>query len=132
MKWWAVAAVALAACASPQAEQALRAQTALVGMSKGDLLACAGVPERTAASGGVEYLTYSREETTVERDVSWEPDPWTGGAFMRPDVMEYWDTDRCIATITVRDGRVSEVRYDEQRDILLCYGIVGACMGPAQ
>ena len=38
--------LAVAACASPEAELAKQAPQTLAGMPKGELLACAGVPAR--------------------------------------------------------------------------------------
>ena len=54
------AALLASSCANPQAELALRAPAAMVGMSKADLLSCAGVPERSAVAGDAEYLVYTR------------------------------------------------------------------------
>ncbi|MBP2301041.1 hypothetical protein [Azospirillum picis] len=52
-------AVILAGCATGQdADVARRAQTELVGLSKADLLSCAGVPDRQASASGREYYTY--------------------------------------------------------------------------
>lgn len=122
-----------AACANPRAEQALAAPRTLVGMPEATLLACAGVPERRAGTGGEERLTYALSRTRVDRDVDWERDPWIGalGARVyRPEVSTWSRTYRCEATITLRDGRVAEVRYNEGRDVELCYEILGACLGP--
>ncbi len=124
-------AVLAASCANPQAELALRAPAAMVGMSKGDLLACAGVPERTASAGDAELLVYTRRQTLVDRDVDWEPNPWLGprGPFLwRPDVTTYVRNYRCEATVVVRGDRIAEVRYNQDRDATLCYEIVGNCV----
>ncbi|MBP2232826.1 hypothetical protein J2847_006160 [Azospirillum agricola] len=118
-------------CANPQAELALRAPTAMIGMSKGDLLACAGVPDRSIANGDTEQLTYLRQQTLVDRDVDWEPDPWLGSAgvgLWRPDVTSFVRTYRCEASITLRQGRIAEMRYNQDRDPTLCYPIVGNCV----
>ncbi|BAI75114.1 hypothetical protein AZL_b04510 (plasmid) [Azospirillum sp. B510] len=127
-----LAAVALLAgsCANPQAELALRAPRTMVGMSKGALLSCAGVPDRSTVSGDVEYLVYTRKQTLVDRDVDWEPSPWLGprGPMLwRPDVTTWSRTYRCEATFEVKDGRITALRYNEDRDPTLCYPIVGNC-----
>ena len=55
--------VSLASCShaqrSARAELALQAKTDLVGLAKVDLLTCAGVPERSATEGELEFLSYS-------------------------------------------------------------------------
>ncbi|MGQ9367481.1 hypothetical protein [Azospirillum sp. ST 5-10] len=50
----------LAACATGADDAALvrRAQTAMVGMPKAQLLSCAGVPARQATADGAEFYTY--------------------------------------------------------------------------
>lgn len=51
----------LASCADNKfhrAEVAKEAQTALVGMPRKELLACAGVPVRSAVDGTTEFMTY--------------------------------------------------------------------------
>ena len=42
-----------------RAELAERAKTELIGMSKVDLLTCAGVPERSVIEGEIEFLSYT-------------------------------------------------------------------------
>jgi hypothetical protein len=126
-----MAVLAVAACANPGNEMALRAPESLVGMSKGDLLACAGVPDRTVTSGDLTFLSYMRQQTSVHRDFDWEPSPWLGPG--RPmlwerDVTTYSRTYRCEATFTIRGDRVAELRYNQDRDASLCYRIVGNCV----
>jgi len=125
-----LAVVVLGACAGPQAEQAIRAQQTLVGLSKGELLACAGVPQRTAAGpDGTEYLSYGRASTTVYQDLDYEDFGWIPGRrILRPEVSTWTTNHRCEATFAVRDGRVTELRYNDNRDIQLCHQIVGSCL----
>ncbi|MBK1838539.1 hypothetical protein JHL17_14055 [Azospirillum sp. YIM B02556] len=127
----AAVAVLAGSCANPQADLALRAPAAMIGMSKGSLLSCAGVPERSAVSGDAEYLVYTRRQTLVDRDVDWEPSPWLGprGPMLwQPDVTTWSRTYSCEATVELRGGQVAAVRYNERRDPTLCYGIVGNCV----
>lgn len=126
-----LAAILLASCANPQGEMALQAPRALVGMPKGELLACAGVPERNAADGRTEYLSYTQHQTIIEREVDYERDRWTPRglpSIRRPEV-KIWRRDfACEATFILRDGRVAELRYNEGRDITLCHRIIANCM----
>lgn len=127
----AAVAVLMGSCANPQAELALRAPTAMVGMSKGDLMACAGVPERMSTAGDAEFMVYTRQQTLIDRDVDWEPNPWLGprGPLLwEPDVTTYVRTYRCEATVVLREDRIVEVRYNQNRDATLCYQIVGNCV----
>lgn len=127
----AAATLLSASCANPQAELALRAPEAMVGMNKGSLLSCAGVPERSAVNGDAEYLVYTRRQTLVDRDVDWEPSPWLGprGPLLwQPDVTTWSRTYSCEATFELHGGRVTAVRYNDRRDPTLCYQIVGNCM----
>src|SRR3954454_22104349 len=59
------AAVALASCANPRADEALFAQQAFIGMPKQTLLSCAGVPERSTTVDNLEYFTYTSNRTVV-------------------------------------------------------------------
>lgn len=57
-----VSTLVISACASTSQQNsdlAFFAHTQLIGLSKAQILACAGKPERTAASGDKESLTYS-------------------------------------------------------------------------
>lgn len=127
----AVVTLLVSSCANPQAELALRAPVAMVGMSKASLLSCAGVPERSAVAGDAEYLVYTRRQTLVDRDVDWEPSPWLGprGPMLwQPDVTTWSRTYSCEATFELHGGQVTAVRYNDRRDPTLCYQIVGNCM----
>lgn len=133
MRWMVAAAVlALGSCAGPQAELAKRAPQTLVGMPKGDLLACAGVPSRsTVGPDGTEYLTYGRRQTNIHRDLDYEDFGWIPG--VRYPEVSVWTTEySCLATFAIRQGRVAELRYNENRDIQLCYQMIGNCLPPVR
>ena len=66
-------------------------QTQMRGLTKREVLECAGIPKRTMQSDGVEYLLYSYR--------------WQGGD--DGDIK----TRNCDVTITLSDGRVSKVDY---------------------
>lgn len=126
-----MALLALAACASPEAELAKQAPQTLAGMPKGELLACAGAPARSAtAPDGTEYLTYGRTQTNIHRD--YDP-PGIGFGLGGPTSIfgttETWTTEySCVATFALRQGRVVDLRYNENRDIQLCYQTIGSCL----
>jgi len=52
-------ATAFAGCSIERAQTAAAAQTAMVGMSKADVLACMGVPQAKASEGNVEVWSYT-------------------------------------------------------------------------
>jgi hypothetical protein len=135
----ALGAGALAGCAGAEAERAIRAQTELVGMRKADLLACAGVPHRTAETGEVEVLRYERTQVLVDRKVDVEESPVSrmlrargggGPPFFERQVREWRIPYTCEATFTLRGGVVEGVTYNQNRDIQQCHAIVGNCMSP--
>lgn len=131
----AAAAAALAGCANTRAEQALAAQTALVGMPETELLACAGVPERRAEAAPYQYLTY------VSRQLYSRPGPvvgfggWddhVGVDFAFPVVRDYAGVT-CEATFTLRDGVVERVVYGGSAEpgysqLSQCFNIVANCL----
>lgn len=126
-----LAAVALlgmtAACADPGADAALAAQSALVGMPKGTLMSCAGVPQRETASGSQEFLTYQTGSVTYYAPpppigYPWGGYPW-GAPGWRHHGLDYdpWDyyppvpgdvvDRRCEATFTLNGGVVERLVY---------------------
>jgi len=55
----ALIAIFCSGCAFQRASDAARAKTELIGMTKIELLSCAGVPIRQEKVGNLEFLTYS-------------------------------------------------------------------------
>lgn len=105
-----LAAAALAGCAEgPKAEVAQRAQTALVGLPKGQLLSCAGVPDRQMVADGVEYYSYSQVSIT---------------SVLIPE------SSVCEATVLLRNDRVERIIYSARSYLPDCTRIVQTCMGP--
>lgn len=140
----ALAVVALAAtgalggCANPAADEALAAQTALVGMPKETLLSCAGVPERQASVDNREFFTYRSS-----RIVSYPSPPPLGyyGGWSRPyyGYGAGWpsygyevNSFDCEATFSLRNGVVERVVYggatSGSAQLGQCYAIVQNCM----
>lgn len=116
----------LAGCANPQAEQALSAQSALVGMPKAALLSCAGVPARSAALDNLDYFTYHSD-----RIVSYPGSafgfygggyPWGYPAYYGSDIQSY----SCDATFTLRNGVVEKLVYSG--NLSQCHTIIGNCL----
>ena len=98
----ALAALCLSACASQhRAAVANRAQTELVGMSKKDLLMCAGVPIRQDRVDDVEFLTYGGggDSTTAAVVTS------------RRTAASKTAQRYCEATFVLKDGVVQQVNY---------------------
>lgn len=124
-----------AACANPAADQAMYAQNALIGMPKQTLLSCAGVPERQATAGNLEYFTYRSG-----RLISYPG--WGGyGGYWGPGPYGYgygygWPSDvtsvDCQATFTLRNGVVERVVYGGSSGgtsrLGQCYAIVQNCL----
>jgi len=80
--------VPLASCSrarrADRAELAQQAKTQLVGLSKIELLTCAGVPVRSTTEGGLEFLSYGSS-------YGW------GGS--------------CVVTFVLKDGAVETISY---------------------
>jgi len=78
-----------------RAEVATRAETELVGMSKKDLLSCAGVPMRSERLEDMEFLTYVGGGDNVG---------YAGGVIA---VHKRY----CEVTFILKSGRVEKVNY---------------------
>lgn len=132
----------LGACANPQADQALFAQQAFVGMPAETLLSCAGVPARQASVDNLDYFTYTSERI-VSRSIPsagispyWHP--WYGWRYASP----FWgfgndrtevESRNCDATFTLKNGVVQQVVYNSASDgrsarLGQCYQIVENCL----
>ncbi|HYG87714.1 MAG TPA: hypothetical protein VD978_15750 [Azospirillum sp.] len=125
----------LTACASggPQIEMAQRAQTALVGLPKAELLSCAGVPNRQATVDGAEYLTY----TARPDNAGGSPDVSLGAAMgegiglgqgIGVPLYSIRGTQGCDATFVLRGGVVQQLIYPQGANIEDCGAIVSNCM----
>lgn len=130
----------LAGCATgPDPEVARRAQTAMVGMPKADLLACAGVPDRQAMASGREYYTYVARPTAA-----YSPGSSIGigaGSFGGSGGVGLGlgfgvpvggnTTAGCEATVVVGPrGTVEQVSYPAGASLSACTPIVSNCMAP--
>jgi hypothetical protein len=138
------AAAALAACSNERSQQASAARGLLVGTPQSEILACAGVPDRSRVVGNVEYMTY--ESAEMISDQSAGVGVFGGGGFgigggggvgvgVGIGGIPLGDVDiaenYCEATFTVIDGRVAELNYSVsggQRRMNQCYDIVASCL----
>ena len=87
------------------------ARVDLGGLSRADLLACAGEPIRTQYTDGWEYLTYMSPLPTKQKDA-----------------------DQCVATFMLRAGYVEGLDYETPSGALIgrsipeCLSIVDPCL----
>lgn len=133
----AVALGVLAGCADgPRTELARRAQAAMVGMSKAEILACAGVPTRQATAGGNEYLTYvAAPVSSGGPSTSIGVGGGSGGVgiglgFGIP-LSALSDTGGgCEATVTLVNDVVQRVVYPAGASMTACAAIVQTCVPP--
>ncbi|MFS2009246.1 hypothetical protein ACCD06_05170 [Azospirillum sp. CT11-132] len=129
---------ALGGCANPAADEALAAQTALIGMSKATLLSCAGVPERQATVGNQEFFTYRSSRIVSYPSTppigyyggwGW---PYYGYGYGWPSYGYEVNSFDCEATFSLRNGVVERVVYGGASGgsarLGQCYAIVQNCM----
>jgi len=100
----ALAITTLSGCVAQQrAETAKRAQTELVGISKADLLACAGAPVRSASSGDTEVMTYVGGGDSI---IVGGGAASTAGGGVATVQRRY-----CEVSFVLRSGRVEKINY---------------------
>lgn len=131
-----------ASCANPAVEKAAAAQRSLVGLSKQQLLSCAGVPERQATADGYEFYTYTNSRIVSYPGGSfgsWYGGPWYPGyrygwsgwgwpGYVGDEIRTY----SCQATVTLKDGTVERIVYGGPGggNASECYAIVQNCLTP--
>jgi hypothetical protein len=108
--------VLLGGCAVQRAETAARAQSELVGLTKGELLSCAGVPVRQDRADGLDFLTYSSGGDSVGSAVASQTSPSTV-ILAGKSVRRY-----CEVTFVLRDGVVQRVNYQGRTGGILSQG----------
>lgn len=99
-----------------RAALAARAQLEMVGMAKRDVLVCAGVPDKSVLSEGLEFLTYLRSGNGPLYDAD-------GPTRQK----------RCEVTVVLDAGKVLRVAYAETQSGPLtkneqCAFVVGDCV----
>jgi hypothetical protein len=111
-----VLVITITGCSFQRASLATRAQTELVGMTKKDVLSCAGVPIRQERADDLEFLTYSGGGDSVGVAVATSTSPSTAIATSKR-------THRyCEATFILKDGIVQKVNYQGRTGGLLTKG----------
>lgn len=133
------AVLGLGACANPRADAAIGAQTALIGMTRADLVSCAGVPTGVLATGsGEEVLTYESRQGAAYGSGASVGFGAYGGNFgyglgfpVGPSYVE--ETRTCRASFTLRNNVVSRVVYGGADNnygdrLTQCYQIVENCI----
>lgn len=136
----AAAGLLLASCATgPDPQVARRAQSEMLGMSKGQLLACAGVPARQATASGREYFSYVARPAVVAGPGSSIGIGGFGGSssgvgvglgFGLP-VGGFGGASGCEATVVLSGGVVEQVSYSANSDLGACTPLVQNCVPPA-
>jgi hypothetical protein len=135
-----VLGIVLAGCAVERANLAERAQSELVGMTKVDLLSCAGVPARSAKEGGIEVLTYDGGGDVITAGGTVGAYNGVHNAYGSNGTFGGVNVSRgrrlyCEATFVIQDGKVAKVSYSGQTGGLLtkgeqCAFIVENCVKP--
>lgn len=89
----------LAACAAAQPDGSFPGRAALIGKSEQELLACAGEPKKKSVSDGDAIWTYHGAAPLFEQSF-----PGSKASVPCP-------RHACDAVVTLKDGRVTDVRY---------------------
>jgi len=109
-----VSIASLSGCKYNRVKTAQAAKTELIGMSKGELLSCAGVPDRTMSSNGTEFLSYrSGGETS-----------YSANTFYGYNTTTLINSSRryCDITIALENDKIQKVSYSGKTGGLLTQG----------
>jgi len=109
-----VSIASLSGCKYNRVKAAQAAKTELIGMSKNELLSCAGVPDKAASSNGVEFLSYrSGGETN-----------YSANTFYGYNTTTLINSSHrfCDITITLKNDKVQRVSYSGKTGGLLTQG----------
>ncbi len=124
-----IALLFLAACTSPLEHVAERARSEMIGMTEGQLKACAGEPTATNLENGTVLWSYFRETSrsavAISGDIGYTP---TNRGETNYDYFRY-----CEATFALQGGRVRSVEFRGRtatgREIMEpCGAIVERCV----
>lgn len=127
----------LSACANQHAQDAVRAQSTLLGLPKQALLSCAGAPTRIATSDSAEYYTYVNRSysggfaPSIGIGVGGFGSNVGGGVGLGFPFPSGPSESTCEATFTVQKDTVTQLTYRGGPDNGLCYAIVQNCLAQA-
>jgi hypothetical protein len=108
-----IAILMLSSCAIQRANISNEAKTEMIGMSKSDLLMCAGVPSREYKDNGVEFLSYDSGGDSI------------GGAIANNTTNTAIFAKKrkyCIATFAIEDNKIVKINYQGRTGGLLTAG----------
>lgn len=139
----AAATLLTGGCANRARDEVIEAQHAMIGMPRGELLSCAGAPERQTAADGKEYFTYVARRLETSPTVtfgtgfsSWGGGWGLGGGYSTPLYGPAAYSQNCAVTVTLNNGRVEQVVYGGDATggqmLGLCWPVVGNCLGVAK
>ena len=111
-----VLVVSISGCTFQRAGLASRAQKELIGMTKKELLSCAGVPARQERVDDLEFLAYSGGGDSGGAAVATSTSPSTAIATGKTS-HRY-----CEVTFVLKDGVVKKVNYQGRTGGLLTKG----------
>lgn len=133
--------LALTACANPAADELNTSSRSLIGMSKTQLVSCAGRPGQSLQSGSGETLTYSigipirgpGPSTSVGVGGGSRSGVGVGVGMTFP-LGPGFSQSYCEAVFKLTNGAVTDVTYNASSSVRgsgyrVCYEIVGPCLG---
>ena len=94
-----------ASCLPGANRKSTKQRTTLIGVSKSDLLLCAGTPDAIFKSGGSEFLTYTQKGNVLPAGSPLA----VGGILTGSGVIKKGE---CIAIVKLQTGKVSTVSYN--------------------
>ncbi len=128
----------LAACTDPRVERLAAAPDDLQGLTRAEVLSCAGVPEREAQEGPLTFLTYEASQIEQRERASLGVGLGHGRGGLRtgvglgfPILVDSFER-RCEATFTLRDDKVERLVLtgSEHGRTGLCFSILEPCLPP--
>ncbi len=109
-----IAITGLSGCKYNRVKTAQAAKVELIGMSKGELLSCAGVPDKAINSNGMEFFSYrSGGETSYSANTIYG---YNATTFINSSHRF------CDITIALKDDKVQSVKYSGKTGGLLTQG----------
>jgi hypothetical protein len=125
----AFSAMSLTNCDTIDSHTARQAQEQLVGMSRPEFFACAGLPNRTLPIDGQEYDTWDFQPFTPDNSFS-ATLPLIGG-------IAFGSGGSCHATAIFQNNRLMAINYAGDTGGILghaaeCVSIVNHCMNSAK